>query len=154
MRIAANIRRGGKKLICSGNNPLNVLRLQMRVECIVARPFLDERKIRRIGVVLHKLVCDAPFLGTRRFDQLRQCLFRLFDLVGFRSEVSDDSQRFHNLDDRRHDLANTSLQFTVIGYRRDDRDLGGVDRRYAFGDHLRRVDQEPRRHSFFQTVAA
>src|ERR1041385_3500957 len=51
------------------------------------------------------------------------------------------------------DLADAALQFAIVSDRRAHRDVGGVYWRNAECDELGCVDQEPRRKTFFKTVA-
>src|SRR4051794_18829007 len=55
---------------------------------------------------------------------------------------------------RRHNLAYAALQVAVVRNRRADGNVGGRNCGDTAGDHLRRVNQEPRRDALFQPVPA
>src|SRR6267142_4446317 len=55
---------------------------------------------------------------------------------------------------RCHDLTNASLQVAIVGDGRAHRDFGGARGRDAVRDQLRRIDQQARRDSFFQSMPA
>lgn len=61
----------------------------------VIRPFLDERKIGRVGGVLMKLICDASRFGTRHFSKIDQDLACFFNALGFCCQVCDYSYIWH-----------------------------------------------------------
>ena len=68
--------------------------------------------------------------------------------------VLDAEGGTQNLNDCRHDLSNTPLQFTVVRDRGADGDLGGGDWRNSFGNHLRGIDQQSGRNAFFKAVTS
>ena len=66
--------------------------LHMGVERFLARPFLDEGEIGRVGVVLGQLIGDAAGLLAGRIAQDGQDGLEFFDLVGLADETGDDTQ--------------------------------------------------------------
>lgn len=146
--VTPDVRRCGEQVAGFRSKSADVFRLEMCIECCISRPFLDECKICRVRAVLHQLVLYASVFRTSRCDQRRQGFTSFFDLVRSRGQMRDDPNCFCGhavpLYDGRYDLANASLQLAVIGDGRDDRDLGRVDRRNAFCDHLRGVNEQTR----------